>query len=263
MAMTKEQWIEKRMAEGFSKEQAAHEYDHFHDPMVAEAQKQKVPTRGEVLQMIHEARQNNPDKKKLYSPDFSLSKQYNELIAKANKAFNNQDMKLAQKLNAQALSIQINGTISNETIQAEIDKTLDMSIADIFAEHQKYEAIITDCEEKLNNFDVSVAQAKVDELYTVYQRNLKANAGKWCTVAHLQEDYEKEVAELEKQLVTVPMNDLKIKRFEAKEYYLVYEARIKHYVNTYKALIDEEVTAAKREEIRGSLADLVEYMEGK
>lgn len=34
-------------------------------------------------------------------------------------------------------------------------------------------------------------------------------------------------------------------------------------MNENRALINEEVTAAKREEIRGSLADLVEYMEGK
>lgn len=46
-------------------------------------------------------------------------------------------------------------------------------------------------------------------------------------------------------------------------YMWIYEARIKHYVNENRALINEEVTAAKREEIRGSLADLVEYMEGK
>ena len=81
MAMTKEQWIEKRMAEGLSKEQAEHEYTHFHDPMVDDAQKQKVPTRGEMIALIAEKRQKNPDKKKVYAPDFKLSKKYLEVRA--------------------------------------------------------------------------------------------------------------------------------------------------------------------------------------
>lgn len=262
MAMTNEQWIEKRVAEGFSREQAEHEHNRFHDPMVDEAQEQKVPTRGEVLQMIHEARQNNPNKKKRYSPDFSLSKQYKELRAKANKAFNDKDMKLAQELNAQALSIKINGTISNETRQAEIDKTLEMPIAAILAERKKYEAIITDCEEKLDSFDVSAAQAKADVLEEQYKAKI-AKAKNWGAQVQLQEDYEKEVKDLELELITIPMNDLKIKRFEAKEYLLIYEARVKYYVDANRELIRAEMENAKREEIRGSLVDLAEELEGE
>jgi len=74
--MTREQFIKVRMAEGFSKEAAEHAYDHTHDPAIETAQEQKIPTKGEMLKMVHEARQNNPNKKKLYEPNFKLSKKY-------------------------------------------------------------------------------------------------------------------------------------------------------------------------------------------
>lgn len=264
MAMTKEQWIEKRMAEGFSKEQAEHEYTHFHDPMIEEAQKQKVPTRGEMITMIGEARQKNPDKRKVYKPDFSIC----DAVLKINKEIKAlkgkapYDAKRAQELSQQGLSIKFHGTIPEYVKQAEIDKTLEMPLAELIAQYKKYGKIITECEEKIDTFDVSKAQAKVDALEAKYQRKMKER-GAFVYKGDIEEQYEKEVAKVEFEESIKPLNDLKIKRYEAKEYYFIYEARIKHYVNTYKALIDEEVTAAKREEIRGSLADLVEYMEGK
>lgn len=264
MAMTKEQWIEKRMAEGFSKEQAEHEYNHFHDPMIEEAQKQKVPTRGEMIALIAEKRQKNPDKKKVYAPDFKLSKKYLEVRAEleAFKGVAPYDAKKAEELSKRMISIQINGTVTDEERQTEIDKTLEMPLAELIAQYKKYGKIITECEEGIDTFDVSKAQAKVDTLTAQYQRKAK-NRGSFVYKGDIAEQYEKEVDKIEFEELIKPLNDLKIKRYEAGEYFLIYEARIKHYVNTNKALIDEEVTAAKREEIRGSLADLVEYMEGK
>ena len=236
MAMTKEQWIEKRMAEGLSKEQAEHEYTHFHDPMVDDAQKQKVPTRGEMIALIAEM--------------------------EAFKGVAPYDAKKAEELSKRMISIQINGTVTDEERQTEIDKTLEMPLAELIAQYKKYGKIITECEEGIDTFDVSKAQAKVDTLTAQYQRKAK-NRGSFVYKGDIAEQYEKEVDKIEFEELIKPLNDLKIKRYEAGEYFLIYEARIKHYVNTNKALIDEEVTAAKREEIRGSLADLVEYMEGK
>lgn len=261
MAMTKEQWIEKRMAEGFSKEQAAHEYDHFHDPMVAEAQKQKVPTRGEMIAMIAEKKQANLDKRKVYKPDFSIC----EAVLKINKEIealkgkSPYDTKKAQELSQQGLYIKLHGTIPEDVKQAEIDKTLEMPLADLISQYKKYGKIITECEEKIERFDVSKAQAKIDTLTTQYQSKAK-NRGSFVYKGDIAEQYEKEVDKIEFAEIIKPLNDLKIKRYEAGEYFLIYEARIKHYVNANKDLIDEEVTAARREEIRGSLADLVDYM---
>lgn len=66
---------------------------------------------------------------------------------------------------------------------------------------------------------------------------------------------------LEHEKITKPLNDLKIKRWEAKQYYFVYEARVSYYVLANKELIKEEIVRAKREEIRASLVDLAEYVE--
>mgnify|MGYP006953954663 CR=1 FL=1 len=61
--------------------------------------------------------------------------------------------------------------------------------------------------------------------------------------------------------INTDMNDLKIKRYRASEFLLIYEARINYYMTANKDLIEEEIQNAKREEIRGSLGDLVAYME--
>lgn len=258
--MTRDQFIKVRMAEGFSKEAAEHAYDHTHDPAIEAAEEQKVPTKGEMIQMIHEARQNNPNKKKLYTPDFKLSKEYQVVKKEKDKAIKANDYKLVEKLSKQMLTIQIHGTIDSEEYQTKVDQSLDMPIASIFAERKKYEAIITECEEKLDNFDVSSVQSKVDALGDQYNRKIK-NAKSSMDAALLREEYEKEVEALEHELITVPMNDLKIKRFEAKEYFLIYAARIKYYVDANKELIRAEMENAKREEIRGSLLDLAEELE--
>lgn len=73
---TREAWIEKRVAEGFTKEQAEHEFDSYTDPAIAKAQEQKVPTRGEMIQMINEAIMANIDKEQIYKPNFTLTAEY-------------------------------------------------------------------------------------------------------------------------------------------------------------------------------------------
>lgn len=257
--MTREQFIKVRMAEGFSKEAAEHAYDHTHDPAVEAAQEQKVPTKGERLEMIHEARQNNRDKKKRYSPDFKLSKKYLDVKKEIDEATKANDYTLAEKLSKQLLSIQIHGTIDNEEYQTKVDQSLSMSIASILAERKKYEAIITECEEKLDNFDVSAVQSKVDALTAEYDRKLKGK--KDMAFYNIKAEYEQAVDELEHELIIIPMNDLKIRRFEAKEYFLIYEAAVKRYLDANKDLIRAEMENAKREEIRGSLLDLAEELE--
>ena len=46
-----------------------------------------------------------------------------------------------------------------------------------------------------------------------------------------------------------------------KEYFLIYAARVKYFVDANKELIRSEMENAKREEIRGSLLDLAEELE--
>lgn len=227
----------------------------------AEAREQFIPTRGEMIEMIAEARNNNPNRKKVYKPDFSLSKEYMALEREKDKAEKAGDWKLAESLSKQMTSIKTRGTFTDDERQAEIDKTLNMPIADILKERKKYEKIILDCEEKIDNFDVSPVQAKVDALEQEYRKKVRANTGKWAVLDHIQNEYDKEVDALEKELIKIPMNELAIKRYEAKEYFLIYEARVKYYVTANKELIEEEIHNAKRMEVRGALVDLVEYME--
>ncbi len=258
---TREAWIEKRVAEGFTAEQAGNEYDHYLDPAIKEAQEQKVPTRADMMAMINEAFQNNPNKKKLYNPDFKLSKEYLAVKAEleALKGVSPYDPKKAQELSNQMLSIQINGTVTEEERQAEIDKTLEMPIKQVITERKKYAQIVAECEEKIDNFDFTAVNAKSDALTAEYDRKLKGKSG--ITFSIIKAEYERKVAELEYEEVTKPVNDLAIKRYEAKEFYLIYEARVKYYASANADLIKEEIQQAKREEVRGSLADLAEYFE--
>lgn len=231
------------------------------DPEVVGAQEQKVPTRGEMLEMLHEAILNDPNRKKKYTPDFKLCKEYLAVKAEKDKAERAGDWRKAQELSSQMLSIQLNGTVSNEERQAEIDKTITMPIASIIKERKKYEAIVVECEEKLDNFDISGVQAKVDELTAKCEKDLKANAGKWAVLGQIKDKYYEAVEALQKELITIPMNELALKRYRANEFYLIYDARVKYFVFANKAIIEEEIQRAKRMEVRGSLVDLVEYVE--
>lgn len=256
---TREAWIEKRVAEGFTKEQAEHEFDNYTDPAIAKAQEQKVPTRGEMLEMINEVFNNNPNRARVYKPNFGLSAEYMALKKEKENAIKNHDMKLAQELNSQMLSVKTMGTVTSEERQAEIDKTLEMPLSDVFKEYNKYKAVVKDCEEKIDNFDFAPLQAKVDALTAEYKRKKQGKSD--IVKATLNGEYEKEVSALEDELVKIPRNDLALKRYRALEFLLIYEARIKYYMTANKDLIEEEIQNAKREEIRGSLGDLVAYME--
>lgn len=256
---TREAWIEKRVAEGFTKEQAGHEFDNYTDPAIAKAQEQKVPTRGEMIQMINEAILNNPNKKKLYIPDFSLSAEYIGLKNELDKAVKANNPELVQELNRRMLYVKISGTVTDEERQAEIDKTLVMPLSEVFEEYNKYKAIVADCEEKIDNFDVSPVQAKVDALTAEYKRKSRGKSG--ALLDDTEGEYNKAVDELEHKYIKIPVNDLALKRYRSVELMLCYEARIKYYMTANEELIKEEIQNAKREEIRGSLEDLVTYME--
>lgn len=258
---TREAWIDKRVAEGFTKEQAGHEYDDYTDPAIKQAQEQKVPTRGEMMVSIHEAIANNPNRKKAYNPDFSLTDAYQKLYEELEdlKGVSPYDGKRAQEINSQMLSLKIHGTITDEERQVEVDKTLEMPIAQIITERKKYEKIVLDCEEKIDNFDVSPVQAKVDVLQSEYQRKIHNARNPYAGVT-LEDEFNKKVDDLEMELIKKPINDLAVKRYEAKEHFLIYDARLKYFITSNKDLIEEEIQQAKREEVRGSLVDLVGYM---
>lgn len=256
---TREAWIEKRVAEGFTKEQAEHEFDNYTDPAIAKAQEQKVPTRGEMIQMVNEAILNNPNKNQLYIPDFSLSAEYIGLKNELDKAVEANNTELVQELNKRMLRVKILGTVTDEERQAEIDKTLEMPLSEVFNEYNKYKAIVADCEEKIDNFDVSPVQAKVDALTAEYKRKSGGKSG--ALLDDIRGEYNKAVDELERKYIKIPVNDLALKRYRSVEFMLCYEARIKYYMTANEELIKEEIQNAKKEEIRGSLEDLVTYME--
>ncbi|MFI3225780.1 MAG: hypothetical protein R3Y09_00105 [Clostridia bacterium] len=258
---TKEKWIEKRVAEGFTVEYATDEYDGKQDLEVLTSQEQHIPTKGEMVQLVNEAILNNPNRQKTYTPDFKLSKEYKELYADAQKAQKAGDWEKAEPLAKLMIGIQTTGTLTYDERQAEIDKSIDMPIASVFSEYKKHKAIVTDCEKELDEFDVSVVQVKVDELTTEYENKRKSNAGKWAVLDKLNAEYQEAVDTLEKDLIIIPMNEIKLKRYKANELLLIYEARIKYYINANRALVEEEVQNAKRMEVRGSLVDLVGFIE--
>lgn len=260
-AFTKEQWVEKRVAEGFSIEYAEKEYDGLVDQEIKEAQDPSVPTKADLMVMIEEAYQKNPDKKKLYTPDFKMSDQYVSLKKEVARIKSTQpyDEKRAQEILSEMLDVQFNGTLSKDGLQMEIDKTLEMPIKTILAERKKYKKIIKDCENKIDNFDMTGFKAEAEVLDKKYKDQTKGKAG--AVKASYYEEYLKELEKLEFEKVKNPLNVLAIKRWEAKQFFLVFDARVKYYINANSDLIKDEIENAKREEIRGSLVDLVELIE--
>lgn len=134
-----------------------------------------------------------------------------------------------------------------------------MPIKQIIAERKKYEQIVAECEEKIDTFSLEDIQAKVDALSEEYKKKLKGKSGIDYSVT--KAEYERKVDELEYEEVTKPLNDIKLTRYEAKEYYLIYEARVKYFCRANEDIIKQEIERAKHEEVRASLADLCEYIE--
>lgn len=260
---TREEWVQKRVARGSTKEDAEKEYESTIDPIIKKAQKQEALTGWDMKILLNEAFNNNPDRKKVYSPKFSLSEQYlsvkEELDALVGTG--SYDAKKAEELSNQLLQIDMCGTIPSGELQSEIDKTLEMPIKQILEERKKYEKIIADCEEKIDHFDLTAVQAAADALGEKWEKTIRSKAGIYKSIA--KEQYQKAIDELEHEKITKPLNDLKIKRWEAMQYYLVYEARVSYYVLANMDLIKEEMTRSKREEIRASLVDLAGYVEDK
>lgn len=225
---------------------------------IKDAEKQKVDTRGEQIQRVADAINANPDKNRLYAPNFKYSKQYEELAKKDTSTMSNRE----KLKHSQALTkIQIGGTITDEEKQAIIDKALDMPIASVIAEMKKYESKVMDLESKLENFDTSEIQRKADTLTAEYKKKADARKGNWGALASLQDEYEVKVRELELDGLIKPMNDLKIQRYEALIYKRAYEYVVRAYISENQELIEAERVEARKREVRGSLTDLVEYIE--
>lgn len=88
---------------------------------IEQAQEQKVPTRADMVVMLNEAILDNPDRKKVYKPNFKLCKAYLEAQAEleALKGVSPYNEAQAEELANCMLSIQISGTVTDEERQAE------------------------------------------------------------------------------------------------------------------------------------------------
>lgn len=79
--------------------------------------------------------------------------------------------------------------------------------------------------------------------------------------------YQKEMKEAEEKIDSDPDGDaehlskLKIKRYEAGIYLGLCEDVLKDFVSRNRSMIEAEVEEARRREIRGSLADLLDYLD--
>lgn len=258
-----EDFREVKRAEGFKDEDIKKMYygDPELDTKIQQAITSKAPTKGEQVEAIGNAILNNKNKDELYVPDFSLSKPYLELSEKINNTSSNIDNFEKAKLGKELLSINMNGTISKKERQDILDKATEMLIADVLAEKDKYEKKVADFTDKLDNFEITGIQAKIDEVMEKYQQQADKNRGRYSVLAKLQDDRDNEVDGLEKELFIIPFNDLKIQRWEAQIYFNAYDIVAMKYANEHKDIIKQGIEEARRREVIGSLAGLAPYLE--
>ena len=226
------------------------------NPEVQEAQAQLTveEQRARIKKLFEESPNRNRAK---YNPDFTLSPEYERLLSADTSKMSDKEI---EKYNYQRVSLKKNGGFTNERRQAEIDKSLALPLSEVIKLRDSYKAQITSLEADMDNFDVSEAQALVDEITAKYEKQIKGLSG--IARANKQSEYNKEVDSVELEKYRKPYNALALKRYEAIQLYKVYEARIKLYVSANREIIERQIERARENEVTENLLALAEYMEG-
>lgn len=226
------------------------------NPEVIEAESQMTPA--EMKAHLGKLIEESPSRRRgRFMPDYSLTKAYSDLLAiDTSKMSDKEKEEHANKL----FKLKKFGTYTDEMRQSDIDYSLNSPLSESFRMRDEYMAEIEKLEKEIDSFDISEVQAEADKIAEQYTVKMKGANSHQRAV--LKSDYDRAISELEHRKITLPMNDMKVKRAELIERLKVVDSRIKLYVSINKDAINRQIEKARDDEISQNLLALVEYMEG-
>ena len=192
-----------------------------------------------------------------YTPAFDLTPEYEALLAvDTSHMSDRQAEEHANKL----FRLKKFGFYGDEERQRDISHSLEIPLSEVFKLRNTYMEEVEKLEHEIDSFNTDAIQSEVDQLTAEYRERMRgANSHQRVK---LSDDYNKAVDALEFKKVTLPKNDLKVKRAEAIEKYKVYDNRIKLYVSTNRTAIERQIEVARDREISENLLALAEYLGG-
>lgn len=221
-----------------------------------EVQAQLTPA--EMKERLGKLIEESPSRQRgRFAPDYSLTEEYLRLTDVDSSTMG---AKEAEEHASKLFNLKKFGTYTDEMRQAEIDNSLAIPLSEAIKLRDQYRADIERLEEELDSFDISAVQAEADLIAEEYKQRMRGATPHQRAV--LKDAYDRAVSELEHKKITLPKNDLKVKRAEAVERYKVYEHRIQLYVATNREAINRQIERARDAEINENLLALAEYVEG-
>ena len=223
---------------------------------VADAQAQLTPA--QMKEHLGKLIDESPSRQRgRFIPDYSLTEEYLRLTDIDTSGMSKKE---SEEHASKLFRLKKYGTYTDEMRQAEIDNSLAIPLSEVIKLRNQYMAEVEKLEHEIDSFSTDAVQAEVDQITAEYKERMRgANSHQR---GKLSDDYNKAVDALEFKKVTLPKNDLKVKRAEAIEKYKVYENRIKLYVSTNKTAIERQIEVARDREISENLLFLAEYLEG-
>lgn len=229
---------------------------HKVDDEVFEVQKQKTDT--QMRADLEKAFEEMPARQMAkYNPDFSLMPAYCEMVNVDTDSMSKTEL---ENHTAKMIHFKRFGTFTQDKVDAEIESSLNMPIADTFKMLEKLQAEVLDFEDQINNMDTSEFNQYATALNEEYKEKMRGVRG--ISRATLEAEYNNKFDALQHEYVTVPKNELKVKRWEALQKYKIHDSRAKLYISQNREAIERAIEEARDAEVRENLASLVEYMEG-
>ena len=228
---------------------------HTEDDEIFEVQKQK--TDKEMQADLEKAFEEMPARQMVkYNPDFSLMPAYREMVNADTDSMSKTEL---EKHTAEMIHFKRFGTFTQDKVDAEIEYSLSVPIADTFKMLEKLQAEVLDYENQIDSMDISEFNQYATALNEEYKEKMRGVKG--ISRATLEAEYNNKFDALQHEYVTVPKNELKVKRWEALQKYKIHDSRAKLYISQNRDAIDKAIEDARNAEIKENLVSLLSYME--
>jgi len=224
----------------------------------ATAQKDQTETRRDAGKVVEESR------KSLGNVDFSYSKKYQDLKSQLDNAESWQKAKIL----AEMTTIKTKGTITPSEKQKMLDSAIALPLDQLMSEHSRLIAKYNELGEKIKGLSVEEYQKSADEAakkaYKKYQDALRNHPEASLTERSAYQrafSSEKEkIYQTEEARYEADKQALMIEMWETNETLKAHEMALSKYISENSDLISQEMEAARRAEIRGSLRGLAELI---
>ena len=224
---------------------------------IMEARKQKSPE--ELRKDLAELMEKTPARqyaRYAYKPEWSA-----EYKALKNTDTSNFTVREKEEHASKLLAYKMNGGITQEQIDAEIETSMNTSLSKSFEIKEALEKEILALENAMDNFPVDEYNHYATLIGNQFKERAKGANPMYKAIleSQLAEEFDK----LEMQYIKVPRNEIAKARHEKLTRYRIWDSAIRLFVAENKDAIAKSIEEARNAEIKENLHSIVSYMENR